>query len=361
MEALAAVPVSTLCDVDKSLPVVDPAIRPLTSARALRARRSRSWRRASSCRCCTRSARPRRATCSWCRPAARRWPRWASCWRTEASRRGLGGIVVDGYVRDRTGLPERSTDLGARDGADGGPQRRRAARRRAVLFGGVRVAPGDLVVGDDDGLVIAPRAQLEATLERAAEIERVEAAVLAAVQGGTDLLSLTNLVEHVARLRAGEPSSARDHAAELNSNATAPTMNGSPSPSKMMRRTPGGPSAWSCSGPGSSGRRSQSWPPVPTSTEYDLRAVTGRRAPGGGVEPVLGDDDHRARRPCGWRPWRPRGPSAAPPPAPRSRDRAARACACWSAAGNGSGSSPWTWTARQLRPSAVARIAAEVG
>src|SRR3954468_18084788 len=33
MEALAAVPVSTLCDVDKSLPVVDPAIRPLTSAR----------------------------------------------------------------------------------------------------------------------------------------------------------------------------------------------------------------------------------------------------------------------------------------------------------------------------------------
>ena len=33
MEALAAVPVSTLCDVDKSLPVADPAIRPLTSAR----------------------------------------------------------------------------------------------------------------------------------------------------------------------------------------------------------------------------------------------------------------------------------------------------------------------------------------
>src|SRR4051794_41847973 len=30
MEALARLPVSTLCDVDKSLPVVDPAIRPLT-------------------------------------------------------------------------------------------------------------------------------------------------------------------------------------------------------------------------------------------------------------------------------------------------------------------------------------------
>jgi 4-hydroxy-4-methyl-2-oxoglutarate aldolase len=32
MAPLAAVPVSTLCDVDKSLPVVDPGIRPLTAA-----------------------------------------------------------------------------------------------------------------------------------------------------------------------------------------------------------------------------------------------------------------------------------------------------------------------------------------
>ncbi len=72
--------------------------------------------------------------------------------------------------------------------------------------GGVWVTPGDIVLADADGIVIAPRAQLEATLERAAEIERVEAAVLRALQGGTDLISLTNLAEHVARLRAGEPS-----------------------------------------------------------------------------------------------------------------------------------------------------------
>jgi regulator of RNase E activity RraA len=75
-----------------------------------------------------------------------------------------------------------------------------------ILFGGIRVSPGDLVVADDDGIVIAPRAQLEACLERAGEIEAVEAAVLAAIQGGTDLISLTNLVGHVAALRAGEPS-----------------------------------------------------------------------------------------------------------------------------------------------------------
>jgi 4-hydroxy-4-methyl-2-oxoglutarate aldolase len=76
-----------------------------------------------------------------------------------------------------------------------------------LLFGGVRVNPGDVVVGDDDGLVIAPRAQLQACLERAAEIENVEAAVLASVQGGQSLIEMTNLAEHVAALRAGEQSS----------------------------------------------------------------------------------------------------------------------------------------------------------
>jgi regulator of RNase E activity RraA len=121
---------------------------------------------------------------------------------TEAWRRGLGGIVVDGYVRDRSGLPDlpiwaRGTvpNAGRNDVVPrvGGP----------VLVGGVRVTPGDLVLADDDGIVVAPAAQLEAALERAEQIERAEAAVLAGIRRGEDLIAMTNLVEHVARLRAG--------------------------------------------------------------------------------------------------------------------------------------------------------------
>jgi 4-hydroxy-4-methyl-2-oxoglutarate aldolase len=204
MEALAAVPVSTLCDVDKSLPVVDPAIRPLTSARlcgpaftVVAAGEFLSVLHAIG------EAAP--GDVLVVQAAGPPLAALGELLATEAHRRGLGAIVVDGYVRDRTGLPplplwaRGTTPMAGRSDIApriGGP----------ILFGGVRVSPGDLVVADDDGIVIAPRAQLEATLERAAEIERVEAAVLAAVQGGTDLLSLTNLVEHVARLRAGEPS-----------------------------------------------------------------------------------------------------------------------------------------------------------
>jgi 4-hydroxy-4-methyl-2-oxoglutarate aldolase len=204
MEALAAVPVSTLCDVDKSLGVVDPAIRPLTSARlcgpaftVVAAGEFLSVLHAIG------EAAPGDVLVVQAGGAP--LAALGELLATEAFRRGLGGIVVDGYVRDRSGLPalplwaRGTTPMAGRSDIAprvGGP----------ILFGGLRVSPGDLVVADDDGIVIAPRAQLEATLERAREIEQVEASVLAAIQGGTDLLSLTNVVEHVARLRAGEPS-----------------------------------------------------------------------------------------------------------------------------------------------------------
>jgi regulator of RNase E activity RraA len=126
---------------------------------------------------------------------------------TEAWRRGLGGIIVDGFVRDRTGLPPE-LPLWARGTVPMAGRSDIAPRVGGpILFGGVRVNPGDVVLGDDDGLVIAPRAQLEACLGRAAEIERVEAAVLAGIQGGASLADMTNLAEHVARLQSGEISS----------------------------------------------------------------------------------------------------------------------------------------------------------
>jgi regulator of RNase E activity RraA len=206
MDALARLPVSTLCDVDKSLPVPDPAIRPLTfTARVYGpAYTVVAAGEFLSVRWAINEAAPGDVLVIQAGGAP--LAALGELLATEAWRRGLGGIVVDGYVRDRSGLPPdlpmwaRGTvpKAGRNDVAPrvGGP----------IEFGGVRVTPGDLVIGDDDGLVIAPRAQLEACVERAEQIERVEAAVLGAVQGGRSLIELTNLIEHVQRLRAGEAS-----------------------------------------------------------------------------------------------------------------------------------------------------------
>ncbi len=206
MEALTRLPVSTLCDVDKSLPVVDPAIRPLTA----------------TARICgpayTVVAAGEFLSVLWAigeaapgdvlvvQAGGAPLAALGELLATEAHRRRLGGIVVDGYVRDRSGLPPefplwaRGTvpKAGRSDVAPrvGGP----------IEFGGVRVIPGDIVISDDDGIVIAPVEQLQACVPRAQEIEAVEAEVLGAARRGESLIDMTNVREHVARLQAGEES-----------------------------------------------------------------------------------------------------------------------------------------------------------
>jgi len=206
MDALAAVPVSTLCDVDKSLPVVDPALRPLTYTRKLFGPAYTVVAAGEFLSVLHAIGDAAEGDVLVIQAGGAPLAALGELLATEAWRRGLGGIVVDGYVRDRSGLPPdlplwaRGTVpmAGRSDVAPrvGGP----------VECGGVRVNPGDLVLADDDGIVIAPRGQLEACLERAAEIERVEAAVLRGILGGDSLIDMTNLVEHVAALRRGEDS-----------------------------------------------------------------------------------------------------------------------------------------------------------
>jgi regulator of RNase E activity RraA len=197
-------PVSTLCDVDKALPVLDPAIRPLTRAgMSGPAFTVRAHGEFLSTLYAIATAQPGDVLVVDGGPAVHAV--LGELLANEAARRGLGGIVVDGYVRDRSGLPDwpmwarGSTPLAGRN--DVAPR-----VGETVVVGGVTVSPGDWVVADDDGIVIAPRSRLEALRERAEAIERAEAEILAAIRGGRSLIELTNLHAHVERLRAGEPS-----------------------------------------------------------------------------------------------------------------------------------------------------------
>jgi regulator of RNase E activity RraA len=126
---------------------------------------------------------------------------------SEASRRGLAGIVADGLCRDLRGLRGIGLPVFARGTSPrSGTTVSRAARGATVVCGGVAVAPGDIVFGDDDGLLIAPAARIAAALETAERIARSERAILAAQARGSSLRDLTSHDEHVAALDRGEPS-----------------------------------------------------------------------------------------------------------------------------------------------------------
>jgi regulator of RNase E activity RraA len=127
----------------------------------------------------------------------------------EARRRGLAGVVIDGYCRDVAGLRALGLPVFARGStpASGSARDPRGADEAPVALGGVPVRPGDVVLGDDDGLAVATPDQVRAALPGAEEVERAEAAVLAGMHGGRSLADHTTLTEHRAARAAGRDSS----------------------------------------------------------------------------------------------------------------------------------------------------------
>jgi 4-hydroxy-4-methyl-2-oxoglutarate aldolase len=93
---------------------------------------------------------------------------------------GLGGVVIDGAVRDTEELRELGFPVFARAANPNGPTKFVPGRVNwPVSLGGVAVRPGDLVVGDADGVVVVEREKAAAMLPLAAKKVADEAKRLA--------------------------------------------------------------------------------------------------------------------------------------------------------------------------------------
>jgi 4-hydroxy-4-methyl-2-oxoglutarate aldolase len=126
---------------------------------------------------------------------------------TEALRRGLAGIVIDGLCRDSRTLAELDLPVYARGVAPTAcPARAVPVVQVLVRIGSVQVRPGDLVLGDDDGLIVATEEELEAVLDAAEAIQRREEALRPAIAAGSSLFDSLNYDEHLAAVCAGRSS-----------------------------------------------------------------------------------------------------------------------------------------------------------
>jgi regulator of RNase E activity RraA len=114
---------------------------------------------------------------------------WGDILTEIAHRRGIAGTVIDGISRDvalcRTlGYPVFSRGHWMRTGKD----RVQVEQLECpVTIGGARVAPGDILRGDADGVIVIPRAHEEAVLAAAEEIAAAEARIRAACRSGMRL------------------------------------------------------------------------------------------------------------------------------------------------------------------------------
>ena len=102
-----------------------------------------------------------------------------------AKNKGAAAVVTDGMARDREGIVAAGLPVFARGITPNSCVRSGPGRLGfAIVCGGVAVEAGDVVLGDRDGVVVIPQAQLESIVAALAEIRRMEDATQAKIRAG---------------------------------------------------------------------------------------------------------------------------------------------------------------------------------
>jgi len=116
---------------------------------------------------------------------------WGSITTACARIKGVEGIVIDGAIRDVALIRRDKLPVFARAVVpNAGGAEYRGEIGVAIQCAGAVVSPGDWIVSDEDGVVVVPRARLEATVALAERLRKVEIRIQRQVKGGKDLSAL---------------------------------------------------------------------------------------------------------------------------------------------------------------------------
>ena len=109
---------------------------------------------------------------------------------------GVVGFVTDGAVRDVVGIEEMGLPCFATGVTPNSPVRNGPGTiNLPITCGGVAIGPGDIVVGDLDGVVVVPYNLINETIKRLEGVKAAEAALLPKVQNGLGIPDFVRALE----------------------------------------------------------------------------------------------------------------------------------------------------------------------
>ena len=121
---------------------------------------------------------------------------WGEIMTHGALSRGLGGVVIDGCVRDGPILRELGLPVFSRGLCIRGTTKNKqlpGGMNVSLRIGDVPVEPGDLVLGDEDGVVVISQATLPEVLAQAKARDEKEAKVIEELKAGRTTVQLYDL------------------------------------------------------------------------------------------------------------------------------------------------------------------------
>ena len=134
---------------------------------------------------------------------------WGDILNEAATARGLGGLVIDGGVRDTAGLARMPFPVFSNGVCIRGTNKDYEALawlEEPVQIGDIVVQPGDFVIGDRDGVVVIPARDVPSVLSAAEAREADEARKIELIRGGARTIDLYGFSEHAPqRIKAEMP------------------------------------------------------------------------------------------------------------------------------------------------------------
>jgi len=120
-----------------------------------------------------------------------------------AYHKGLAGVVIDGAIRDAMKIARHPLPVYARAVVpNGGGAEYLGEINVTVSCGGQVVRPGDWLIGDADGVVVAPAEKLADALELAARIVKAEKNLERQILKGADLGALLGVPDKIEKKRS---------------------------------------------------------------------------------------------------------------------------------------------------------------
>lgn len=126
---------------------------------------------------------------------------WGDLMTTMACIKGLAGVVIDGAVRDRADLQEKEFPVYAKGVSPlGGFKTNPGSVNIPVCCGGVMVSPGDIIIGDADGVMVVPLALAEQVAEDCRKTQEKENGFREKMEQGEHLFDLLKLPAELEKL-----------------------------------------------------------------------------------------------------------------------------------------------------------------